>query len=308
MSAQLLRSGAALFLVVGLTGCNAGSTLDSVGSSIAGGFETITSGSLFSDDYLADRSDACFSQRQAMAEHGSFFDEGLVVATVGGAATGAVAGGLIAALRGDEVWKGALIGGAVGAATGYLGKKLADGADPDSIIGQAFGDIEKENRQIDELLRSFRGLKDCRVAEARAVQGAYNAKQLDKASAQDQMAAVRSKYDADVAKFREIADQIAENTESYAAIYNEVAADNNAQSLEVKEPAKVRTGRKSARLSKKKPRKTAGTPKGSLKAKKKQNVKKLQDECLTNVRKRDECIEEIQAAKEKESEMELDLG
>jgi predicted patatin/cPLA2 family phospholipase len=122
------------------------------------------------------------------------------------------------------------------------------------------------------------------------------------------MSAVRTKYDADVAKFREIADQIAENTESYAAIYNEVAADNNAQSLEVKEPTKVRSGRKSAKLSRKKPKKTAGTPKGSLKAKKKKNVKKLQDECLTNVRKRDECIEEIKSAEKQTGEMELDLG
>lgn len=308
MTTQFLRSSAALVLVLGLTGCSAGgvgNTLSDVGSSIAGGFDTLTSGSLFSDEYLANRSDVCFSQRQAMAEHGSFFDEGLVVATVGGAATGAVAGGLIAALRGDEIWKGALIGGAVGAATGYLGKKLADGADADSIIGQAFGDIATENRKIDDLLRSFRSLKDCRQAEGRAVQGAYNAKKLDKAAAQTQMAAVRASYSADVSKFREIADQIAENTDSYAAIYNEVAADNNAQSLEVRE---ARKGRSSAKLSRKRPKKTAKTPPGSLKARKKKNVKKLQDECLTNVRKRDECIDEIRSAEKQSDDIELDLG
>ena len=50
------------------------------------------------------------------------------------------------------------------------------------------------------------------------------------------------------------------------------------------------------------------TPQGSLQASNKQNVEKLQDECLTNVRKRDECIEEIQASKKDTEEMELDLG
>jgi uncharacterized membrane protein len=298
---RLLKSSAAMALVIGLSGC-AGSN---VGQSISDGFTNLTSGAFFSDEYLSNSNDACLPQRQAMAEHASFFDEELVAATVGGAAAGAIAGGLIAALRGDEIWAGALIGGAVGAAAGYLGKKLQDGQSADSIIGSASNDIRTENRKIDELLGSFRNLRGCRNDQGRAVQASFNAKTIDKTTAQAQMADIRALYNEDVAKFREIANQIAENSDSYAAIYNEVAADNNAQSLEVREYKK---NRRSTRVSRKKPKKTAGTPEGSLTASNKSNVKKLQSDCLTNVRKRDECIEEIQTAEKDTGDLELDLG
>ena len=305
MKIPAFRTSAALALVLGLSGCNTtdvGNTLNSVGSSIAGGFESLTSGAFFSDGYLSSRSDACYAQREAMAEHGSFFDKQLVVATAGGAAIG----GLIAALRGDNVLEGALIGGAVGLAGGYLLKLQNEGRSADSIIGQAFGDVQAENRKIDNLLVSFRSLKGCRRDQGRAIQAAYNAKTIDKVTAQQRMADVRVLYNEDVAKFRQIADQIAENTESYAAVYNEVAADNRgAGELQVKDYKK---GRRSARVRRNTPRKQAGTAKGSLQASNRRNVDKLQDECLTNVRKRDECIEEIQQAEKGSDDLELDLS
>ena len=131
-------------------------------------------------------------------------------------------------------------------------------------------------------------------------------KTIDKVAAQEQMANVRVLYNEDVAKFRQIADQISENTESYAAVYNEVAADNRgAGELQVKDYKK---GRRSARVRRNKPRKQAGTAKGSLQASNRRNVDKLQDECLTNVRKRDECIEEIQQAEKGSDDLELDLS
>ena len=299
-----LRTSAALALVLTLSGCNTtqvGNALNDVGSSIAGGFEALTSGAFFSDGYLANRSDACFQQRQAMAEHGSFFDKELVAATLGGAAVG----GLVAAIRGDNVLEGALIGGAVGLAGGYLLKLQRDGQSADSIIGQAFGDVQAENRKIDNLLGSFRSLKTCRQDQGRTIQASYNAKTIDKVAAQEQMANVRTLYNEDVAKFRQIAEQIAENTDSYAAIYNEVAADNQASTLEVKE---YRKGRRSTRVRRKTPKKQAGTAPGSLRASNRRNVDKLQDECLTNVRKRDEVIEEIQQAEKGGDELGLDLA
>lgn len=301
MATRILKSGAALTLALGLSGC-AGSE---VGQTLSQGFSNLTSGSFFSDEYLSDSTDICLPQRQAMAENASFFDEELVAATVGGAATGAIAGGLIAALRGDEIWAGALIGGAVGAAAGYLGKKLQDGQDADTIIGSASNDIQTENRKIDQLLGSFRNLRTCRNNQGRTIQASFNAKEIDKDAALQQMAEVRTLYNADVAKFQEIANQIVENTDSYAAIYNEVAADNESQSLEVQEYKK---NKRSTRLRRKPPQKTAGTPPGSLRARKKSNVKKLQSDVLTNVRKRDESIEEIQTAKADTAEMELDLA
>lgn len=298
------KPAVALAVVLGLSGCNTtqvGNALGEAGSAIAGGFDTLTSGAFFSDGYLNDRSDACFAQRQSLAENGSFFDKELVTAAVGGA----VAGGLIAAVRGDEVWKGALIGGAVGLAGGYLLKMQEEGRSPDSIIGQAFGDVEAENRKIDELLVSFRSLKSCRQDQARGIQSAYNAKSIDKTTAEGQMANVRTLFNQDIAKFRELSVQISENTDSYASIYNEIAADNRSGTLEVKEYKK---GRRSARVRKKTPKKAAGTPQGSLKATNRRKVSQLQGEVLTNVRKRDEVIQEVQQAEAGSEDVGLDLA
>jgi hypothetical protein len=269
------------------------------------GFDSVTSGSFFGDAYLKDTSDPCIAQRRAMADQGSFFDKELIVAAATGAALGAATGGLIAAVSGQNVLAGAAIGGGLGLAGGYLAKLYGEGLDGDGIIGHAFNDVAAENRKIDALLVSFRSLKSCRLNEARAIQAAYNAKTIDKAQAQAQMAGVRMRYDQDVAKLDQIAMQISENTESYAAVYNEIAADNNAGALEVQD---YREGAPSAKVTRKTPPRKSSTPQGSLQASNKQNVEKLQDECLTNVRKRDECIEEIQASKKDTEEMELDLG
>ena len=301
---RILRWPVALPVVLALTGCagsEMGAAFSDVGSSISGGFHSLTSGELFSDGYLRDGSDPCLAQRRALAEHGSFFDKKLVMAT----AAGAVTGGLIAAMSGHNVLAGAAIGGAVGLAGGYLAKMQSQGMDADSIIGHAFNDVAAENRKIDALLVSFRAVKACRKEQGRMIQAAYNAKAIDAPQAQAQMAAVRTRFDEDVAKFDQIARQISENTETYAAVYNEIAADNQAGTLEL---AEYREGERSARITRKKPERVSGTPQGTLQARDKQNVEKLQNECLTNVRKRDECIEEIQQSKEETEDLELDLA
>lgn len=299
-----LKTGFAVGVLLGLAGCNTsdvGGALGSVSTSLVGGFETLTSGALFSDEYLADRTDLCFRQRTAMAEQGSFFDKELVAGAVGGAASV----GLIAALRGDNVWQNALIGGASGLAGGYLTKLVQDGRSGDAIVGQAFGDVQAENQRIDSLNGSFRALRECRLEEGRAIQAAYSAGTLSQADAQARMSEVRRKFGEDIAKFREIAAQISENTEGYAAIYNEIAADNRSGALEVRE---YKPGRKSVHLKRNAPKKQTATPPGRLKAENKGQVKKLQDECLTNVRKRDETIEEIRKAEAGEETLELDLA
>ncbi len=281
-----------------LSGCNT----NQVGESISGGFNTLTSGEYFSDGYLSNRADVCFAQRQQLAEHGSFFDKRVV----GGAVAGAVTGGIIAAIRGDNVLAGAAIGGAVGLASGYLLKLQQDGLEADSILGRASGDVAAENAKIDKLLVSFRDLKTCRRSEAQAVQGRYNAKAVDLEGAKQEMAAIKLRYDEDVAKFRELADQVAQNTESYAAVYNEIAADNGTGELEVRS---YKPGKKSYSVKRAPPKKaTNSTAQGSLTVKKKSDVKKLQNECLTNVRKRDECIDEIREAEQESDDLGVDLA
>lgn len=288
---RFLRGTAALALVLGLAGCAAGTemgaALSQAGAGIASGFDSLTSGELFGDGYLADESDVCFRQRQAMAEHGSYFDKQLVLATVGGA----MAGGLLAALTGENVIAGAAIGGAVGLASGYLLKLQQESVSAHRIVGQVASDVETENGRINALLVSFRALKECRMGEGHAIQRAYSRGTIDKAAARKRMTAARQSYREDVAKFEEIAGQISENSQAYATAYNEIAADNGTARLQVHEPPDERA-----------------TAKGSLHVDNKRIVKKLRNECLTNVRKRDECIETIRESREDTDQLQLDLA
>lgn len=285
-------------MLISLSGC-----ATEVGQNMQRDFDAavtqIGSGSLFTGGYL-DKSDACYDQRAAMAEEGSFFDPDIVQATL----LGAAAGGVVAALTGENVLVGAAIGGGLGLAAGYLGKLQSEGLNGTQIATRARTDIAAENTRIDKLIGTFDELSACRKGEASAIQAAYDAKTIDQATAEVQMGEVRSRFREDRMKFKEIAEQISDKSENNAAIYNDIAADSGGGALEVK-PYKPR--QRSARVTKRTPPKTAGTQEGSLQADKSE-VKALQRECLTNVKKRDDCFDRVAKAEDAEDDIELDLG
>jgi len=256
--------------------------------------------SLIGGTYLADKSDACFDERQQMAEKGSIFDEAIVQSTLLGGASGA----LVAALPGENVLVGAAIGAGLGLAAGYLGKLQKEGLNGTQIASRARDDIRTENRRIDELIVAFDQVSACRKNEGRAIQSSFNSGATNRETAQAQMAEVRERFAEDRSKFKEIAEQISEKSENNAAIYNDIAADSGGNALEVQS---YRAGKKSAKVTRKRATKQAGTQEGSLKAEKKE-VNALQRECLTNVKKRDDCFDKVAEAEEGEGDIALDLS
>ncbi|MEM9043271.1 MAG: hypothetical protein AAGC81_01145 [Pseudomonadota bacterium] len=289
MAYSRLKSTAAIAVVFCLAGCQGvEQSLDQAGAQF---------GSLFSDEYLADKQDVCFRQRETLAQEGQFWDPDVVQATL----LGAGAGALTALVTGENVLVGAAIGGGLGLATGYLAKLQSEGLSGNEITSTARTDIDTANKNIDALLVAFDNLSACRRDEARAVQLRLNAKTTTREQAEAEMAGVRERFREDRLKFEELAMQIADNSNSYTAIYNDIAADNETGALEVKE---YKRGKKSATVKKAPPKKTAGTEEGSLKADK-QEVEALQRDLLTNVQKRDETFEKVAAAEEAEEEFEL---
>lgn len=255
--------------------------------------------SLFSDGYLSDTSDVCFSQRQEMAENGSVFDSEVVQKAL----LGAAGGGFMALVTGGNVARGAAIGGGLGLAAGFLSKLQEEGLNGTEITQRVRTEVREDNRRIDMLIASFDDLSDCRKREAASIQSAFNAGNIDKDAAQTQMAGVRDRFGEDRRKFKEIADAISEKSRNNAALYNDIAADNGGKALQVRE---YRKGSRSVRASGR-AQKEAGTAEGALVANKAE-VNRLQDDCLTNVKKRDDCYEKVAKAEEVEDDIELDLG
>ena len=256
--------------------------------------------SLFSDGYVGDANDACFAERKAMAENGSFFDSEVVQSTLLGAASG----GFIALVTGQSVAKGAVIGAGLGLAAGYLSKLQDEGLNGTQITQRVRGDVATDDRRIDALLASFDRLSDCRKLEASKIQAAYNTGSISKDDAEAQMAGVRSRFSEDRKKFKEIADAISEKSRNNAALYNDIAADSGGNALEVQD---YRPRATTARVTKAPAKKEAGTEAGTLTADKSE-VNALQRDCLTNVKKRDDCYDKVAEAEEVEEDIALDLG
>ena len=277
-----LRSTAATILVVSLNAC--------VGGSV---------GSLTSGGYL-NSADACYAERSAMAEQERFFDARNIGTAVG---AGLVAG-LIAGVVSQDVGTGVAVGVVTAGATlaaSYIVDMQNRGLSASQIATRTSSDVAAENQRIDRLIRSFNALDRCRRKEARAIQRDYSRKRIDRAAAEEQMSGVRTRREADVAKFQEIAMQIDANSRGYAAVYNEIAADNGARGLVVQEPRrKVRRPRKAV--------KTAGTAQNSLAGVSSTKVSKLERDCLRNVRKRDSAFERVQRAKSDANAIALDAA
>lgn len=296
---RAMKASVSCLAIFALTACGT-----PVADNIGRDFDRLTSElgnvSLFEDGYVSDASDRCISQRRAMAEEGSFFDTEILRSALLGAAGGAAT----AALTGQSVGKGALIGAGLGLAAGYLNKLQSEGLSGTQIASRVGGEVADENRRIDRLINAFDDISACRKAEAAAIQSAFNAKTINRETAEEQMAGVRTKFAEDRAKFKEIALKIDEKSKNNAAIYNDIAADSGGNELEVRE---YNRGKKSTKVNKRRPKKSAGTEEGSLQANKSE-VNSLQRECLTNVQKRDDCFDKVAEAEEVEGDLDLDLG
>jgi hypothetical protein len=260
--------------------------------------------------FLADQSDPCLPERQAMEAPGAEIEStfGRVLDA------GYVVGGVLDSIRQTGRVGGTIGQGGVTVAGGYIEALRAESGTVLDLLRNATRDVEAENRRIDLLLAAFDELAACRRAGAAAIRADYQAGRFDRATAEAAMGALRRAYIEDVARFRQIGARIAANTDSFAQVYNEVAADNAADALAV---GPYRRGEPSVRVIPAAARPAAATqritPAGSLAVEApapqaRPEVQRLQTELLTNVRKRDAVIERVETAASEQEELDLALG
>jgi hypothetical protein len=250
--------------------------------------------------FLADQSDPCFPERQEMERYGvevrSTFDTVLDA--------GFAVGGVLESLRTTGRVGGTIGSSGISVSGGYIEALRQESGTILDLVRNAARDVDEENRRIDALLAAFDTLSACRKAGAAAIRADYQARTIDRATAEGAMGALRAAYNQDIARFREISAEVAKNTDTFAEVYNDIAADNEGDELVVGPYRKevFKTGKPAAKVVKRRPAKRASKP-GSLKVKApapeaKPAVDTLQEKLLTNVRKRDEVINRVETASE----------
>jgi hypothetical protein len=155
-----------------------------------------------------DGRDACRPQLLALDSTGDFYGEQILQGAAIGAAGGALIGGLTSGR-----WQGALIGAAVGgasgAAVGYYAALQRQASDQQALFQQMSKDLSSENAQLDRTQIAFNNLMDCRLRSAERVREMARTGRMDRATAQAQMAEIRTRFQADLALAQSINGRIA---------------------------------------------------------------------------------------------------
>ena len=258
-------------------------------------------------DFLADRSDPCHVERQALEASGGQIEspvQGLLDA-------GFAIGGVL-----DSIRETGRVGGTIGpdgitVAGGYIEALRQENGTILDLVRDATRDIEAENRRIDDLVAAFDQLGACRKAGAAAIRADYQAGRVSREDAAAGMVVLRGAYREDIARVRLLLEQIGENTRTYAQVYNEIAEDNDADAIELGpyRPEVHKSGRASARVVRRRTNARRATKKGSLQAatvpEAKPEVQRMQNALLTNVRKRDTMIQRIETAEASTGDLDL---
>lgn len=230
---------------------------------------------------------ACHARRSELVSYREFFDEALIAIGAGGA----LIGFFDAVRRGENPVEGGLKGAAVAVALGYLSKY--SGVGPYQAINSMVTDVEAENAKLAAFNVTLTALLDCRTQEADAINARFRAGTLDRTAAEKAMAEVRERQREDIEVSETIVASITSRTESYAAAYNEIAAANNVGGLEVRE---YRAGRESVRRTSVPAARAPQSQQNSLRlanASERRAIGKLRDDCVTNVRRRDDCLKTV---------------
>jgi len=155
-----------------------------------------------------DRDDVCRDQRAALRSYGDYFAQDILVGGVIGAAVGTVVG--VATHQSTGTTAALAAGGfAVGAGAGYWAAVQQKNADLASRRRQVTSDIAADNQKIDGAQGAFNALLDCRRQEAARLRADAAAGRISQTDAGKQMAAIRSRYDDDVALGKRIGANIA---------------------------------------------------------------------------------------------------
>ena len=260
--------------------------------------------------FATDAGDPCSPERQQLEHYGQKIEspvQGLLD-------VGFAIGGVLDSIRQTGRVGGRITSDGITVAGGYIEALRQENGTILDLMRDATRDIEAENQRIDALIAAFDELGNCRKAGASAIRADYQAGKINRADGAAAMIALRGLYRQDISRMRELVQQVSTNTETYAAVYNDIAEDNDADALELGPYRKeaYNSGRPSARVVKRrKPRKRA-SPKGSLTAQApapevKPQVQQMQDQLLTNVRKRDTVINRIETAEADTGDLDLAL-
>jgi hypothetical protein len=199
---------------------------------ILGGCQTTNVGSILPGGYLSDESDRCYSQRAALDSTGNTFETEVLRNTLLGVGTGVVT----ALVTGEDPFAGAVIGGAAALAGTLIYNLQRENGNPVAVTEAAISGVRQENSRIDLLLDRFAALRACRRQEAADIRADLAADHIPRAVAEERMAGVRERYREDIEQLDRIARNIAERTDGYAAVYNQIAADNGGRQLVVDAP------------------------------------------------------------------------
>ena len=164
--------------------------------------------------------DSCRRELVALDSTGNFFAEDILTGAVIGAAGGAVVGGVVG--RGIVgVLGGAALGSTAGAAVGYWNALQRQGRDQAQIAKRVYGDLVRENTEIDRTQAAFDVLADCRFRQARVIRTAYATGRMPKVAVVTEMERLRARSRRDIQLALMINDNIAGRGAEF-----ETAADN----------------------------------------------------------------------------------
>jgi hypothetical protein len=182
-----------------------------------------------------DGTDSCRSQLVALDSTGNFFGAQILQGAAVGAGIGALSGALIGGLATGN-WRGAGIGalaggvagGALGASSAYWNALQQQKMDQAQLYSRVSLDLERENTQIDKTQLAFDQLVNCRYRQAQAINTAYREHQIDRATAEGDMAIVRQRAAKDLELARLINQQIQDRGQQFGVAAGNVAPGTQA--------------------------------------------------------------------------------
>jgi hypothetical protein len=158
--------------------------------------------------------DVCRPQRLALDDSQQFFAGDIVKGALVGSAVGALSGFALGG-NGQSAAFGALAGGVAGGLAGYWTSQQRQGGSHTDVISRMVGDMDRENQALDKAQVAFNNLVECRRASARQINANLRSGAITREQAEAQMAQVRTLVAQDMEISRRINARIDERTGNY---------------------------------------------------------------------------------------------
>lgn len=178
-------------------------------------------------ELTVDPNDACRTERQEFGASKSYFTDQIIGSTLVGAAGGAAIGALTAVATGGKAGTGALIGAGAGALTGlaagYYQTMSEKYQDQNELARKINADLSTEGQQIDHTLASFARLRQCRFMQAALIKSQLRHGQIDRTTAQSQLAYQRARFDEEVALAKSYGATMAKRDDEFQSATNQLS-------------------------------------------------------------------------------------